>query len=88
MGKAKVEATPTIRAETALTPQAAAGESVRPDAYVQAPQGLFPAPLPPSERAAGAPRHTASMEITYEHLTSGIAANVMTWFRLACALPC
>ncbi|KAK9826455.1 hypothetical protein WJX81_000175 [Elliptochloris bilobata] len=53
MAKAKVEATPTIRAETALTPQAAAGESTRPDTYVHAPQGLFPAPLPPSERAPG-----------------------------------
>lgn len=55
MSKAKVEVTPTIRAETALTPQAAVGESARPDAYVHAPQGLFPAPLPPAERASGAP---------------------------------
>lgn len=36
-----------------LPPQAAAGENGRPDAYVQAPQGLFPAPLPQSQAAGG-----------------------------------
>ena len=59
VSKAKAEVTPTIRAETALTPQAAVGESARPDAYVHAPQGLFPAPLPPAERASGAPARLA-----------------------------
>ena len=38
---------------SALPAQAAAGENERPDAYVQAPQGLFPAPMHPSA-AAGA----------------------------------
>lgn len=36
-----------------LPAQAAAGENGRPDAYVQAPQGLFPAPMQQS-KAAGA----------------------------------
>jgi hypothetical protein len=34
-----------------LPAQAAAGENERPDAYVQAPQGLFPSPVQQSELA-------------------------------------
>ena len=41
-------------AVSALPAQAAAGENERPDAYVQAPQGLFPAPIQQSELAGGA----------------------------------
>ena len=38
-----------------LPAQAAAGENGRPDAYVQAPQGLFPAPLQQSKAAGVRP---------------------------------
>lgn len=40
---------------SALPAQAAAGENERPDAYVQAPQGLFPAPMQQSAAAGALP---------------------------------
>ena len=41
-------------ASVGLPAQSAAGESCAPDSYVQAPQGLFPAPLHPKEAAGRA----------------------------------
>ena len=41
-------------ATAGLPAQSAAGESCAPDSYVQAPQGLFPAPLHPKEAAGRA----------------------------------
>ena len=44
-----------MRAEAQQQPRAGPTELLKPELYVSAPQGLYPAPLTPAQTASGAP---------------------------------
>lgn len=44
-----------VRAEVQQQPRAGPTELLKPELYVSAPQGLYPAPLTPAQTAAGTP---------------------------------